>query len=154
MECFQKDLNDFGLLKWKINEPSFTVNFLDLTLKIEAGKITSKTYQKPTNLYQYTSNNSAHPARMIRGIIYSMLKRYYQQNTSEDDYWKVAMAFYNHLKYRGWNRKTLEKYFVASHNRLTGTNFKKLLTVIHLFQTRKQPSYILNITNMTSQEKK
>ena len=62
---------------------------------------------------------------MISGFLYSMLKRYYQQNTSEDDYWKVAMAFYNHLKYRGWARKTLEKYFVASHNRLIGVKPKK-----------------------------
>ena len=123
--AFKKDLNNFGLLKWKVNEPSSIVNFLDITLKIENGKITSKTYQKPTNLYQYISRNSAHPSWMISGIIYSMLKRYYQQNTCRDDYWKVAMAFYNHLKYRGWNRRTLEKYFVASHNRLTGTTFKK-----------------------------
>jgi hypothetical protein len=32
------------------------------------------------------------------GIVISMLKRYYHQNTYAEDYWKVEMLFYNHPK--------------------------------------------------------
>ena len=125
---FKQDMNNFGLLKWKVNEPSTCVNFLDLTLTIENGLITSKTYQKPTNLYQYICRNSAHPPWMIKGVIYSMLRRYHRQNTKEEDYWKVSMKYYNHLKDRGWTRQQLEPIFISAHDKIINpdkTNTKK-----------------------------
>ena len=56
-EDFNDDINDFGILKWNVEDPSLTVDFLDLTLTIEDGNIVSKTYQKPLNLYQYICPN-------------------------------------------------------------------------------------------------
>ena len=44
------DIDDFGILKWNVEDPSLSVDFLDLTLTIEDGNIVSKTYQKPLNL--------------------------------------------------------------------------------------------------------
>ena len=57
---FKRDMDDFGILTWEVNDPSTTVDYLDVTLKIENGEIISKTYQKPINLYQYITPNSAH----------------------------------------------------------------------------------------------
>ena len=90
---FQTDIDDFGILRWEVNEPSFSVNFLDLTITIEEGAIVSRTYQKPINLFQYISPNSAHPPWMIKGIISSMSSRYYYQNTYVEDHWTVSMQF-------------------------------------------------------------
>jgi hypothetical protein len=127
-EIFKKDINDFGILKWNVEDPSFSVDFLDLTLKIEDGNIVSKTYQKPTNLYQYICPNSAHPPWMIGGIVFSMLKRYYHQNTHVEDYWRVAMSFYKRLKDRGWDRRTLETAFVSAHMKITSPPAKEKKT--------------------------
>ena len=95
---FQVEIDDFGILWWDDNEPSSSVNFLNLTITIEDGAIVSRTYQKSINIFQYISPNSAHPLWMIKGIILSMLSRYYYQNTYVEDYWTVSMQIYNHLK--------------------------------------------------------
>ena len=49
---FGNMLNGYGTLKGEIGEPSTCVNYLDLTISIENGVVVTKTYQKPTNLYQ------------------------------------------------------------------------------------------------------
>jgi hypothetical protein len=49
-----------------------TVNFLDLTITINSnGLLTTKTYQKPTNLHLYLPPTSAHPPRVLKSIIYA-----------------------------------------------------------------------------------
>ena len=70
------------------------------------------------NLYQYIPPNSAHPPGMIKGMIYGMLRQYYLQNSIIEDYWTIAMLFYNRLKDRGWPRATLEPIFVAAHEKI------------------------------------
>ena len=42
-EQFKKDTNQFGVLTWKFEEPSQSINFLDLTISIEGNRITTKT---------------------------------------------------------------------------------------------------------------
>ena len=114
---FKADINNFGILKWKIDEPSLQVDYLDLTLQIVDGHIQTKTYQKPINLYQYITPSSAHPPWMIQGIITSMIKGYYHQNTNLDDFWEVSMKFYRNMKARGWDRKLLEPMFITAYNK-------------------------------------
>ena len=48
--------------------------------------LVTKTYQKPTNLYQYITPTSAYPPWMMKGIVLSMLTTYYFQNTYKEDY--------------------------------------------------------------------
>ena len=119
---FLDDIDDFGILQWDVNEPSMRVNFLDLTITIEDCIIISRTYQKPGNLFQYISPNSAHPPWMIKAIISSMLSRYYYQNTYIKDYWTVSMEFYNHPKDLGWNGSP---YSVMAHNKIVSQPRKK-----------------------------
>ena len=111
-EKFKYDIDDFWILKWNVEDPSLSADFLDLTLTIENGTIVSNTYQKPLNLYQYICPNSAHPPWMLKGIVFSMLKRYYYQNSHLEDFWKIAMLLYKRLKDQGWDRKTLEPMLV------------------------------------------
>ena len=83
--------NNFGILEWEFEEPSKAVNFLDLTISIENEKISTKTFQKAMNLYQYLSPRSNHPPGMIKGIIYSLLKTYKNQNTHTEDYLDIVI---------------------------------------------------------------
>jgi hypothetical protein len=52
-----------------MNEPSFTINYSDLIIQLENGSFLTKTYEKPINLYQYLTPNSAHPQWMIRDVV-------------------------------------------------------------------------------------
>ena len=117
--AFKRDIDRSGLLRWDVDEPSKSIDFLDLTIKIDGGgSITTQTYQKPINLYQYIMPNSAHPPGMIRGVIYSLLRTYFLQNSEREDYLKYAILLYKRLKARGWARAVLEPIFVAAHDRI------------------------------------
>jgi len=73
---FQKETNNFGILTWKFEKLSESVNSLDLTITIEHNHITTRTFQKALNLHQYIPPNSAHPPGMMKGIIYGLMCNY------------------------------------------------------------------------------
>eukprot|EP00984_Skeletonema_dohrnii_P010740 scaffold4215_cov128-Skeletonema_dohrnii-CCMP3373.AAC.1 len=74
---FKRDVDDYGILRWTMEEPSNTAIFLDLDITISNdGVISTKTYQKPMKLYLYIPPHSAHMRGMMRGIVYGELKRY------------------------------------------------------------------------------
>ena len=50
---FGNMINDYGILKREVEEPSTSVNYLDLTASIENGALVTKTDQKSTSLHQY-----------------------------------------------------------------------------------------------------
>ena len=98
---FKDNIDDFRILKWNVEDPSLSFSFLHLTLTTEDGNIVSKTYQKPLNLYQYTCPNPAQPPWMLKGIVFSMLNRYYYQNRHLKDLWEIAMLLFKRLKDQG-----------------------------------------------------
>ena len=65
---YKADLNNFGILTWEVSDLSTSVDFLDLTLSIENGRIVSKTYQKPMNLFLYLPPSSAHPLAVSKAL--------------------------------------------------------------------------------------
>ena len=73
---FETDLSNFGVLKFGIGRTLLMPGFFDVTLTLKDGKISSKTYQKPTSLYQSICQSSAHLPWAIKGIIFRKLKRY------------------------------------------------------------------------------
>ena len=110
--------NNFGFLKWEFNEPASSVDFLDLTITIKNGKIVTKTYQKPNNAYQYIPPHSAHPSGLINGVIYSLLRTYWRQNTKFSDFVKFSkLLFQRHLN-QGWDQAVLKQVFCTALNRL------------------------------------
>ena len=58
----------FGRLIWTTEDPAKKTVFLDLTISIEKGKITTATYQKPMNLYLYLTAQSNHSPGLIKTI--------------------------------------------------------------------------------------
>ena len=108
---FKRDL-PFGILEWDVIEPSKSVNFLDLTISINANRyIETRTYQKAMNLYLYLPPTSAHPPSVIRGMIYGLLRKYKQQNTHRADYIEMTVLLYQRLAERGWDSSLLARLF-------------------------------------------
>ena len=109
--AFKDDVNNFGVLKWDIEDitPSRSANFLDMTLTIVNGKIVSRTYQKAMNLHLYIPPSSEHPPSCIKGTIYSLVQRYFSQNTRQEDFAYFVGLLYYRLLQRGWNRASVRE---------------------------------------------
>jgi hypothetical protein len=115
---FQASL-PFGSLAWETTKLSNHVVFLDLELNIDptTRRITTKTYQKPMNLFLYIPPHSAHPAGVLKSIIYGNLQRYWIQNSNRSDYISTGTRFAQHLVNRGHNCETIKTIFLdaAAH---------------------------------------
>ena len=125
---FKRDMNGFGILKWDVNDPTLSVDCLDLTLAIKNGNIHSKSYQKPSNLCQYICRNSA---PTFPGWSEGFSTAYWRKiiSTIAEDYWNVGMAFYNRQKDRCWSREQPEPLFVEVRNTLTKDKRGKIVVV-------------------------
>jgi len=105
-ENFKKDLNDWGSLKWKIENPSKKTVFLDLEINIQGNTVTTKTYQKDMNLYLYIPPLSAHPPSCFKGLITGEVRRYWLQNNLED-FQQLLSKFIERLIARGHTLQTI-----------------------------------------------
>jgi hypothetical protein len=117
-EGFSTSLNSFGLLRWDIDEPSSSIDYLDLTITIKDRRIITRTYQKEMNLYQYLPPHSSHPLSTLRGMTYSLMRTYFKQNTLEQDYISTVILMFHHLLARGWDRYTLKDTILAADVKL------------------------------------
>ena len=115
---FQRETNNFGILRWEFEELSESVNFLDLTITIKHNRITTRTFQKALNLYQYIPPNSAHPPGMMEGIIYGLMRNYRRQNTTTQDYNIMVIKLFRRHVARGWSKATMKEYILKAANRL------------------------------------
>jgi chromosome segregation ATPase len=112
-------LNSFSQLKWTTSGLSSTVNFLDITVAINAnGKISTKTYQKPTNLHLYIPPTSAHPPGVLKSLIFGNLQRYWLQNTYTSDFVDIAKQFANRLVARGYKKHAIKQLFNEAAKKL------------------------------------
>jgi hypothetical protein len=89
-----------------------------LTIKIDNGIVSTCTYRKPLNTYQYLPPYSVHPYGTIKGMIYGLLYQYFRQNSNREDYFKNDLQLYNHLKRVGWQEETLNPLFITAHDRI------------------------------------
>jgi len=117
-----QDYNNFGILKWDITKPSTAVNFLDLTLTIENDRITTKTFQKANNPYLYIPPHSAHPPGMIHGIIFSLLRTYYYQNSKYSDFVQLSNLLFKRHVMQGWDQAVLKDIFASALKKLFKPN--------------------------------
>ena len=74
-----------GVVKFTANISYNQVEFLDLVIKIENGKLKSDLYIKPSNLQLYLNYNSNHPEPCKTGIIYGQALRIVERCTDAQD---------------------------------------------------------------------
>jgi hypothetical protein len=131
---FCHDVDNFvgGKLKWKIEERSREVDFLDITISInDLNRIETRTYQKPMNLYLYITENSAHPKKMMRGMIYGELKRYHRQNSRREDYLKMVRLLYLRLRARRWSAGLLKEWILAAADKIESNQQPRLRAAVN-----------------------
>ena len=100
-EDFKQTLDQFGQLRWNLEDRTTSTNFLDLHINIVQDQIQTKTFQKELNLYLYIPPTSAHPSSCFKGLITGELIRYWAQNTQEKDFIHITQLFIQRLTQRG-----------------------------------------------------
>jgi hypothetical protein len=111
---FQKWINSFGTLRWTFTEPSRSIDYLDLTIRLDSTmSIQTNLFEKPLNLYLYLPPHSAHPPGALRGLIYGMIRRVYRLTSDPADCQAYLRKFYARLRYRGHPGQTLLPLFEA-----------------------------------------
>ena len=66
------------------NISTTSVYFLDVTIDLHGGHISTKTYTRSTDIHAFLSYNSFHPRHIKQSIIYSQFLRY-KRICSDDD---------------------------------------------------------------------
>jgi len=102
---FQRSLA-YGKLTWEVTNRETSVNFMDLTISIDASKkspINSRIYEKPLNLYLYLPPHSAHPPGVLRGLITGMTNRIYRLTTTKSDQLNSLRSLHRRLLLRGYS---------------------------------------------------
>ena len=101
----------FGILRWKVDKLAKKVDFLDLTINLDKGEFTTKTFVKPMNLHLYIPPASAHPIGTLKSLIFGNIQRYRIQNSKIEDFISITKAFHGHLLNRGYSPEVLAGIF-------------------------------------------
>ena len=101
----------FGTLRWDVEQPSKSVNFLDLNITVTNGQLSTSTYIKPMNLHLYIPPHSAHTKGVLKSLIFGTVQRYWSQNSDLKTFISTSKAFYNHLLHRAYTPTELDPLF-------------------------------------------
>ena len=110
-QAFQAAMNSNTGLTWEFSPLTDRVDFLDLTITLKEGIITTTLYEKPLNLHLYIPPHSAHAPGLLPGIIYGTLFRIHTLCTDADDKDQRTRTFYYRLKARGYQADKLGPLF-------------------------------------------
>ena len=111
-----ESLNEIPGLTWTIQETDEEgkLTFLDLDITISDNKLHVSTAEKENQLFLYLQRRSAHPPKIIDGLIIGMIKRYKKQCYQEEDFLKIVKKFKERVINRGYSPKLFEKIFTRT----------------------------------------
>ena len=97
-----KSMNAFPRLTWEFEDPSDKVNFMDLTITIKNGHVSTSLFEKPINQHLYIPPHSAHPPGLLPGIGHSTLFRIFTLCSDHEDRVLRTRVFFKRLQARGY----------------------------------------------------
>lgn len=108
----QLRMNTFHGLEWTFTPLSTSVDFMDLTIRIESNTIVTSLFEKALNIYQYLPPRSCHPPGVITGLVYGNILRTFLLCSKDEDITAKLTLFYHRLRVRGWESSTLIPLFI------------------------------------------
>ena len=146
---FKQSMNAFPGLTWEFEDPSDKVNFMDLTITIKNGHISTSLFEKPLNLHLYIPPHSAHPPGLLPGIVHSRLFRIFTLCSDHDDRVLRTRVFFKRLQARGYKSDQIKSLFYKAITRAeqysgptNSTRNDHTSVIFHLpFHPNDPPSY-------------
>ena len=87
--------NQHSKIIFTSNISTTSVNFLDVTIDLHGGHISTKTYTKSTDTHAFLSYNSFHQRYIKQSIIYSQFLRYKRICSNDEIFLNDATNFLN-----------------------------------------------------------
>ena len=84
-------------IKFEVNASPSKVNFLDVTISIKEGKLTTSLFVKPTDAHMYLDKSSSHPKHVIANIPKGQFIRIRRICTYKEDYIKHSTDMIKHF---------------------------------------------------------
>jgi len=100
---FKRELQQFHLT-WEVSNPQASVNYLDITLTIKNGQISSDLFEKKLHLYLYLPRASAHPPGVLKGLIAGSILRIVCLTSNQHTRKCHLQNFYRRLLARGYTQ--------------------------------------------------
>jgi hypothetical protein len=100
-----------GVIKFKFEFSNELVEFLDLQIMIENGKLETNLYIKPTNLQLYLDFFSNHPEPCKEGVVYGQALRILERCSKTEDAEKHLDDLKSKLKKRNYPEELINKKF-------------------------------------------
>ena len=119
-EKFQEFIEDlpFDNIKFTHTLPSKEAVFMDLRINLVDGNAIFSCYEKPQSLHLYIPPTSAHAPANFRGLIHTMIIRYWRLNTLAADFRKNINQFFERMVAAGHNPEYLKKAFIATGEKI------------------------------------
>ena len=142
-------MNNYPGLTWEFNAPSDKVDFMDLTISIKNGQISTSLFEIPIILHLYISPHSAHPPGLLPGIIHSTPSEFLPFVSTQLTKFYKQRFFFKQLQARGYKSNQIKPLFlkaITRPKRYSGpsntTNNDHTAVIFHLpFHPNDPPSY-------------
>ena len=118
-KSFCEDMDAWHGMKWDCNKPSVSVNFMDLTISIDSGRIVTTLFEKDLNLYLYIPPFSSHPRGVFTGTISGQILRIRRLCTYKSDADDRIKEFHSRLLARGHSPDNLAPLFTKAEENAT-----------------------------------
>jgi hypothetical protein len=109
LEFFRVLNNHHRTIKFTMEHSNHEINFLDTTIYIEAGKLQSKLYSKPTDAHLYLRHDSCHPRNTITSIPYSQMLRLQRIHSKPEEAAEAINNLETQFKHRRYPQNILKQ---------------------------------------------
>ena len=151
-------------IKFETNISEHSVNFLDVTISLKDGKLSTSLYTKPTNAHLYLNWNSCHPKHVLKNIPKGQFIRIKRICSETTDFEKYSKILKHHLLKRGYQLNNInEAYMTAkttNRSQFLMETISKEKDVQSIFvcswhpKLRKLPSILKNNYHILANDKK
>ena len=112
LQTFTDFLNSLHpTIKFTVTSSTIKLPFLDILIKLEAGKLETELYTKPTDSHSYLHYSSAHPTHCKNNVPYSQFLRIRRLCSQHSDFLIHCSDLTQHLRNRGYPKHIVEKAF-------------------------------------------
>ena len=94
-------------IKYEVNQSTNQVNFLDVTIKLCSGVLSTSIYSKPTDAHIYLNPTSSHPSHVIKNIPKGQFTRLRRICSDTLDFIEQSRRYMQYFIDQGYNKEEL-----------------------------------------------